>query len=79
MYDPKPSAPVDTAPDSPDEERIPGQGDDRDRGTGLGSSGGGLGKTTGLWPEKPMIDDLKKSGADPDFDKSLSETKETKP
>jgi hypothetical protein len=67
MYDPKTSAPVDTAHDQPDEERIAGQADDLDRGTGLASSGGGL--------DKAALDDLKKSGTDPDFDKSLSETK----
>ncbi len=71
MYDPKTTAAVDTAPDAPDEERIAGQGDDLDRGTGLGSSGGSLSKTE--------LNDLKKSGTDPDFDKTLSESKGTTP
>jgi len=79
MHDPKPTTAVDTPPDEPNEERIAGQGDDLDRGTGLGASGGGLGKTTGFWPEKPMTEDLKKSGTDPDFNASLTDTKGTTP
>jgi hypothetical protein len=71
MHDPKPTAAVDTPPNEPDEERIAGQGDDLDRGTGLGSSGGSLSKTE--------LNDLKKSGTDPDFDKTLSESKGTTP
>ena len=75
MYDPKST--VDKRTDEPDTERTAGQADELDRGTGLGASGGGLGKTTGFWSEKPMIDDIKKAGADPDFDASLNEGKKT--
>ncbi len=66
MNDPK-IKPVDVAPDKPDQERIAGQADDLDRGTGLGASGGSLSKTE--------LDDLKKSGTDPDFDNALTHGK----
>ena len=66
---------VEKASSDTDPERAAGQADELDRGTGLGASGGGLGKTTGFWPEKPMTDDLKKAGADPDFDAALEEGK----
>jgi hypothetical protein len=69
MNDPTPD--VEIIPDDPALERVAGQGDDLDRGTGLGASGGGLGKTTGFWPEKLLKDDLAKAGADPNFDASL--------
>jgi hypothetical protein len=58
---------------------VAGQGDDLDRGTGLGASGGGLGKSTGFWPEKPAHDDLAKAGTDQNFDASLEEPKHIKP
>jgi hypothetical protein len=70
MNDPK-APPVETAPVDPAEDGLAGQGDDLDRGTGLGSSGGSLSKTE--------LNDLKKSGTAPDFDKSLSESKGTTP
>ncbi len=73
MYDPKTEDRT-NQPDS-DDESAAGQADDLDRGTGLGASGGGLGKTTGFWNEKPMIDDLKEAGANPDFDRSLEDGK----
>jgi hypothetical protein len=74
MHDPK-APDADIEPENPNTERVAGQADDLDRGTGTGASGGGLGKSTGFWPEKPAIDDLKKAGADPNFDASLEEGK----
>ncbi len=66
MNDPK-APPAETVPVDRAEERLAGQADDLDRGTGLGSSGGSLSKTE--------LNDLKKSGTDPDFDKSLEQGK----
>ncbi len=39
-------------------DTLPGQGDELDRGTGAGRSGGGLGATTGFWDERGAQKDL---------------------
>ena len=45
-------------------ESVAGQGDELDRGTGEGASGGGLGATTGLWPEAPARRDREANAID---------------
>lgn len=47
-------------------DSVAGQADELDRGTGEGASGGGLGATTGLWPEAPARRDLRANAIDPD-------------
>ncbi len=39
-------------------DTVPGQGDDLDRGTGVGQAGGGLGSTTGFWSDRGARKDL---------------------
>jgi hypothetical protein len=76
MNDPK--APLQDRDEDREHPAIAGQGDDLDRGTGLGSSGGGLGHSTGFWPEKPARENLAQAGTDQNFDASLEEAKRKK-
>jgi hypothetical protein len=46
-------------------ESVAGQADDVDRGSGRGASGGGLGATTGLWPQSAADSDLAASDIEP--------------
>lgn len=39
-------------------DTVPGQGDDLDRGSGVGRAGGGLGATTGFWSDHDARKDL---------------------
>ncbi|MBC5801354.1 MAG: hypothetical protein GIX03_07050 [Candidatus Eremiobacteraeota bacterium] len=39
-------------------DTVPGQGDELDRGSGAGRSGGGLGATTGFWSDRDARKDL---------------------
>jgi len=41
--------------DNPDANPLPGQGDDLDRGTGTGASGGALGGDEGHAPQRDVV------------------------